>query len=63
LESDNHIFEIEEITTKHKSSHVLMKEYILNNVKLFRVNEYNQYFKFWSKNDWMINIPMWFKRL
>jgi hypothetical protein len=40
-----------------------MKEYGMNDVKLFRVNDGNQHCKFWFTNDGMNIIPMWFKRL
>jgi hypothetical protein len=63
LESDNYVCEMENVMTNNKSGIVLMKEYELNDVKLFKLNEGNQHCKFWFINDGMNIIPMWFKRL
>jgi hypothetical protein len=45
-ESDNYVCEIEGVSKNLKSETVLMKEYGLNDVKLFRLNEGNQHCKF-----------------
>jgi hypothetical protein len=63
MESYNYVCEIEEIMTNNKSATVLMKEYLLNDMKVFRLNDGNQHCKFWFTNKGMKIIPVWYKRL
>jgi hypothetical protein len=58
IESYNYVCEIENVMTNNKSGTVLMKEYGLNDLKLFRLNEGNQHCKFWFTNDGMNIIPI-----
>jgi hypothetical protein len=58
IESYTYVCEIESVSTNNKSGAVCMKEYGLNDVKLFRLNEGNQHCKFWFINDGMNIIPM-----
>ena len=39
LESDNYVCEIESFTTNSKSGAVLIKEYGVNDMKVFRLND------------------------
>jgi hypothetical protein len=63
MESDNFVCEIESVVTNSKSGVVLAKEFGLNDMKLFRVNDGTQHCKIWFTKDGMNIIPMWFKRL
>jgi hypothetical protein len=58
--SDNYVCEIEEIITNHKPSTILIKEYRLNGIKLFRLDDGNQHCKIWFIKDGMNIIIMWF---
>jgi hypothetical protein len=49
--------------TNSKSGAVLMKEYELHDIKLFRLNDGDQYCKIWFPNNGINIIPLWFKRL
>jgi hypothetical protein len=40
-----------------------MKEYGLNDIKLFRLNDGTQHCKIWFTKDGINIIPIWFKRL
>jgi hypothetical protein len=51
MESDTYVYEIESASTNNKSGDVCMKEYGLNDVKLFRLNEGNQHCKIWFTKD------------
>jgi hypothetical protein len=62
-ELDTYVCEIESVMTNNKSGVVLMKEYKLTDVKLFRVNDGCQHCQIWFTNDGVNIIPMWFKRL
>jgi hypothetical protein len=63
IENYNYVCEIENAVTNSKSGAVSMKEYGLNDMKLFRVNEGDQHCKIWFTNDGINIIPLWFKRL
>jgi LPS sulfotransferase NodH len=43
--------------------YIKMKEYGLNDMKLFRLNDGNQHCKIWFTNDGINIIPIWYKRL
>jgi hypothetical protein len=63
MESDNYVCEIESIVTNSKSRAVLIKEYGVNDMKVFRLNDGDQHCKIWFTNHGMNIIPLWFKRL
>jgi hypothetical protein len=45
LDNYNYVCEVESIMTNSKSGAILMKEYGLNDIKLFRLNDDNQHCK------------------
>jgi hypothetical protein len=61
IKFNNYVCEIENIN--NKSGVILMKEYGLNDMKLFRLNDGTQHCKIWFTNYWINIIPIWFKRL
>jgi hypothetical protein len=63
LDNYNYVCEIESIMTNSKSGAILMKEYRINDMKLFRLNDGIQHCKFWFTNDGINITPIWFKRL
>jgi hypothetical protein len=63
MENYNYVCEVEGIMTNSKSGAALMKEYGLNDMKIFRLNDGTQHCKFWFTNDGVNIIPLWFKRL
>jgi hypothetical protein len=58
MESDSYICEVEGIMINKKSGAVVMKEYRINDVKLFRLTDGNQHCKIWFTNDGMNIIPL-----
>jgi hypothetical protein len=60
IESDNSVCEIESIITNNKSDSVLRKEYEVNDVKLFRLDNGNQHCKILVTSDGMNIIPVCF---
>jgi hypothetical protein len=63
IESDNYVCEVENVVMNSELGGVKMKEYGLNDMKSFRLNEGTQHCKIWFKNDGINIIPIWFKRL
>jgi hypothetical protein len=58
MKSDTYVCEIEGVSTNHKSGPDLMKEYGMNDVNLFRMNDGSQHCKIGFTNDGMNIIPM-----
>jgi hypothetical protein len=58
-----YVYEIENVAMNSKSRAVLMKEYGVNDVKLFSLTDGTKQCKIWFTNDGINVIPMWFKRL
>jgi hypothetical protein len=63
MENYNYVCEIENIMTNNKSGAVMMKEYELNDIKLFGLNDRDQHCKILFANNGMNIIPLWFMRL
>jgi hypothetical protein len=63
MENYNYVCERENVLMNSKSGTVKMKEYGLNDMKMFRLNDVTQHCKIWFSNDGMNIIPMWCKRL
>jgi hypothetical protein len=63
IESDNYVCEVESAMTNNKLCLVVMKEYGVSDMKIFRVNDDTQHCKIWFPNDGMNIIPMWSKSI
>jgi hypothetical protein len=59
VESDNYVCEIESVVTNSKSGAVLIKEYGVNDMKVFRLNDGAQNCKIWFTNNGTDIIPLW----
>jgi hypothetical protein len=61
IEYDNYVCEVE--NTSDNKGIIKMKEYGLNDMKLFRLNDGTQHCKIWFTNDGINITPIWYKRL